>query len=109
RDNYPPKGFTMSKVNVGVENNQILVDVDTNEDGQSVVSAKLDLPEALQELMKSGDQPVVVEGKLELKFEEGKLKLSFDSNQDGEASAMVDLDLAEAVDESGILQSFGLK
>lgn len=98
----------MSKVKISVENNQILIDVDTNQDGQSVVSAKLDLPEALQEAMKSGDQPVVVDGKLKLAFEEGKLKLSFDSNQDGEAAAMVDLDLAEAVDESGLLEKFGL-
>lgn len=94
----------MSKASVNFENGKLVFGVDTNEDGENVLTGSLNLSEALQEAFSRGE---AVEGVkvVEVKFELTKLKVILDTDKDGENLLELVIDLAEGIDEaSGIFK-----
>lgn len=93
----------MSKFDVSVEGDVLVLGLDSNEDGEKVLEAKLHLNEALQEAFKKGD---AVEGVkvVDFKFSLTKLTVSIDTDKDGEKLLELTIDLAEAIDETGVLK-----
>ena len=93
------------KVDVKMNMTSLIVNVDTNQDGQPVVALDLCMPEALGEAMsafKKGDTtaPVNLDAKaFEIKFEGSNLVITVDSDKDGEKLCTLKIDLAEAFDE----------
>ena len=95
----------MSKGNVKFEDGKLIAGLDTNEDGENVLTAKLNLNEGLQEalgrVLKGGEgEKIVVDAKkVELEFGIGGLKLLVDTDGDGEKLLELDVSLTEAADE----------
>lgn len=93
------------KVDVKMDMTSLVVTVDTNQDGQPVMTLNLSMAEALGEAMaafKKGDKPAPVNldaKAVEVKFEGSKLVITIDSDRDGEKLATISIDLAEAFDE----------
>lgn len=75
--------------------------VDTNKDGQPVVSIGLNLSESIQEMIKRGEaaENVKVVG---FKFMGTKMVLKIDTDRDGEHVLDIEVDLLEAADEIGL-------
>lgn len=75
--------------------------IDTNKDGQPVVSMGLNLSEAIQEMIKRGTavENVKVVG---FKFMGTKMVLKLDTDKDGEHVLDLEIDLLEAADEIGL-------
>ena len=86
------------KFDVKIEDSKVKLQLDTNADGQPVVSLNLHLSEALQEAVARGE---AVEGAkvVDFKFELTKLVLKIDTDKDGEELLDLEIDLAEAFDE----------
>lgn len=91
----------MSKFNVKVEDGHVQLGVDTNEDGQDVVQAKLSISEAIQEAFQRSEGVAGAE-LVGFGFEDGMLSIQIDSDKDGENLLELKLDLQEALDEAGI-------
>ena len=89
----------MSKADLKIEEGKLVVSADLNEDGQPVLTAKINLSEGLEEAFKKGE---AVEGVklVDVKFEMTKLKVVLDTDKDGEQLLELDIDLAEAFDEA---------
>lgn len=91
------------KLGLKFEDGKVIAQVDTNQDGEAALTAKLHVSEAIQEAFQKGGavEGVKVVG---FKFELTKLKLQLDSDKDGQPVLDLELDLSEAVDESGLLK-----
>ena len=98
----------MDKVNLKIEDNALMIGVDTNEDGENVVDIKLSLNEALQEALKKGEE-VKIEDAKKVSFSFGLtgLEIKIDTDQDGEEVASVKINLPEAIDEAGLAEMIG--
>lgn len=88
------------KFSLNVESGKLSINLDTNQDGEPVFKASVNLSEALQETMMRKSS-IAIEGAkiVELKLDVTKLKLKIDTDRDGEALLEFELDLAEAFDE----------
>lgn len=82
----------------GIENGELVLSLDTNKDGEPVVTLKLNLSEAVSEAFARGNS---VEGVklVSLGFEGAKLKLALDTDKDGERLVELVVDLSELADE----------
>lgn len=87
------------KFKVGFNGSSLEGSYDGNADGESSVSLKIVLGEALDELSKKGESEVEVK-KIRFKKEGSKIILEVDPNKDGESVVELVVDLAEAVDEA---------
>ena len=85
------------------EDGQLKMHVNSNRDGEKLLSVKVDLNEGLQEILKRGDK---LEGAKLVGFEFAfdKIKIQLDTDQDGEKLLELELSLAEALDESGLME-----
>lgn len=96
----------MSKANVEFKEGVLVAGVDMNEDGENMISLKVNMKEAMEEAfakLKKGESSSVVLDvkKVELKFDMSGMKLLVDTNQDGEAAIELEVSLTETVDEVG--------
>lgn len=93
----------MSKIKYDIQENNLVIGLDANEDGQNSLEVKLSLSEAIQEAFKKG---VAVEGvkSATVKFEGTKLIVVVDSDKDGEALLTLSADLFEGLEETGALK-----
>jgi len=91
------------KFDVGFEDNKLNLSLDTNQDGEKLMTLKINLPEAVQEAFKKGEE---IEGQKVVNFKMSSkgLELSMDSDKDGEPSIELQVNLMEAVDEAGLLK-----
>lgn len=91
------------KFELKVENGEVIASVDTNQDGEKVLTARLVLTEAVQEALQ---RQSAVEGvkSASIKFSGNKLTLEVDTDKDGEKVLTLELDLFEVVDETGLLK-----
>lgn len=94
----------MSKGNVKYKDGKLVAGLDTNEDGENLLTLKLNVNEAIQEaldkLSKGEESKVALDvKKVELEFGVGGMKLKVDTDQDGEHVLEVDLSFSEAIDE----------
>lgn len=88
------------KLKAKFEEGKLVLEVDSNADGQKVLDLKLDLNEGVQELIKRGE-PIEGAKLAEFDFSLSKLVLKIDSDRDGEKLIELSLDLAELLDEAG--------
>lgn len=86
---------------VKVEDNKIILEGDSNKDGQPSMRMQVYMDESLQEIIKRGE---AVEGEAMVKFKFGLdgLSLALDTDKDGEPSLDLFVDLAEGLDEAGV-------
>jgi hypothetical protein len=97
----------MSKGKVEIQGGSIVASLDTNEDGQPVMTAKIHLGEGAEEILaklKKGEATSVEVDAKSVKFDFdplGGMTLIIDTDKDGDPSAEVNLSLVEAVDEAG--------
>lgn len=91
------------KFDVGFEDNDLKLSLDTNQDGEKLMTLKINLPEAVQEAFKKGE---AIEGQkvVNFKMSTAGLELTMDSDKDGEPSVELSVNLMEAVDEVGLLK-----
>jgi len=91
------------KFEVGFADNKLNLSLDLNQDGDKLMTLKLNLSEAIQEVINRGDK---VDGVKLVAFDFSltKLKLTLDTDQDGEALMELEIDLAEALDEIGLIK-----
>ena len=94
------------KFDVEFKDNQLCLGLDTNQDGEKLLNAKISLSEAIQEALQRKES-VKVEGAkiVEFEFKLTKLVLKVDTDQDDEDLLELEIDLAEALDEVGVLKS----
>lgn len=94
----------MSKLDFEIKEGNLVLGVDSNEDGEKAVKLNLVLSEAIEEAFSRGQS---VEGVklVDFKFELTKLKLKIDTDQDGESVLDLEIDLGEAFDEISSLVS----
>ena len=94
----------MGKFDVETKDGQIQLGLDLNEDGEKLMVLKLNMGEAIQEVLKKGQ---AIEGAklVDFKFNLTKLTLTLDTDRDGEKLLELEIDLAEALDESGLMKS----
>lgn len=87
----------------GIEGGSLNFGIDPNKDGENVLSGKVHLNEAMQEVISKGE---AVEGVkvASFKLDLTKLKIIIDSDKDGQPVLELEIDLAEAIDESGLLK-----
>lgn len=95
----------VKKVEVKVEEGKLIIGVDTNQDGQKLVNAELNLGEGLQEIIaklkKGEDSEIKVDAKaVKFSFTGSKLILEIDTDKDGEILGKVEIDIAEGLDEA---------
>lgn len=93
----------MSKLNYKVQDNNLLVGLDTNQDGQNSLELKLNLSEAVKEAFSNGTSLEGVKPAV-IKFEGTKLILVVDTDKDGEHLLTLNLDLIETLEEIGFLK-----
>jgi len=88
------------RLNVGIEDNKVVVASDLDRDGKNSISIKLSLKEGYEEIFAKGIKKEDV--KL-IDFEMGLngLKLKLDTDQDGEELLELHADIMEIVDEAG--------
>ena len=98
------RSLIVSKFEVAVEGTQLKLSLDTNEDGQKLMSLNLNMSEAVAEAFKKG---VAIEGAklVDFKFLGTKLVLALDTDKDGEKVLELEIDLMEALDETGVMKS----
>ena len=91
------------KFDVEVKEGNLELSLDTNQDGEKLMTAKVNMGEAIQEVLKKGEK---IEGAKLVDFEMGigGIKLVLDTDQDGEKLLELELNLAEALDESGLMK-----
>ena len=83
------------------EEGKLNIHIDSNRDGENLMEAKVNLNEALQEIIARGEK---VEGAKLVAFEMGidGLKIKLDTDQDGEELLELKISFVEALDESGL-------
>ena len=77
--------------------------IDPNKDGQNVVVGRVNLNEAMQEIIAKGEAKEGVKV-ASFRFEITKLIIELDSDKDGEKVMEIEIDIAEALDESGVMK-----
>ncbi len=97
----------MSKFNVEVKDKTINLGLDTNQDGENVLTAKVHMDEALSELLKKDGVSLEGAKLVAFKFNLTKLSLTIDTDRDGEPMLELEIDLGEALEESGLLGKIG--
>ena len=91
----------MSKTKVldfEVKDGNLILGVDSNKDGENVVSLRLKLSEAVEEAIARG-KPIEGVKAVSLEFKGTKLLLKVDTDRDGEQLLEIEIDLGEAFDE----------
>ena len=86
---------------VDFKDGELLMSADSNKDGEKVLDLKVNLSEAVQEVLNRGE---ALEGAklLEFDFSLSKLVLKIDTDKDGEKLLDISIDLAELLDEVGL-------
>ena len=93
----------MSKFDYDFKDNELMIGVDSNEDGEKSLDVQVSLKEAIQEILKRGekiDNAKLVDFELSLKG----IRLALDTDQDGEKLLYINLNLAEVFDELGLFK-----
>lgn len=85
-------------VEMKIDKGALLINVDSNKDGENSLRCRVDLGEAFQEAFNKG---AAIEGAkvAEFKFEMTRLILKLDTDKDGEPVLELEIDLGEAFDE----------
>lgn len=94
------------KFDVKFENGNLILGLDTNQDGEKLIDISVNMNEAIQEALQRGES-VKIEGAKVVAFEfnMASLKLIIDTDQDGEKLLDISINLAEAIDEAGLMKS----
>lgn len=88
----------MKDVNVEFKDGSIVAGFDKDQDGINSISAKVNLNEAVQEVLSKGEE--IKDAKVvSIKMELTKLMIVVDSDKDGENLIEITIDLGETYDE----------